>query len=196
MILLFDLGGVFVPDSTDVLNREVAEYIGIPVEELVRRWTGALPPLFTGKMTIQEFYGSFRHAQPDSGLVLAKHLSVYRKLFCVDPAMAALLKRLQQRHVTACLTNTELEIAGMNREAGLYGLFHHAFLSTEMGMRKPEARIFQAAMRKLDASPDNVLLIDDKAENIEAAHAVGMRTALFTGRRELEAQLHGLGVDP
>jgi len=31
MVILFDLGGVFVPDSTEALNHEMAEYAGMTV---------------------------------------------------------------------------------------------------------------------------------------------------------------------
>jgi len=143
MILLFDLGGVFVPDSTEVLNREIACYIEISEAELVRPWAKVLPLLFTGKMTILDFYSALTNGKQDPRLVLAKHLGIYAQRFQIDPFMHALLQQFNQQHVTACLTNTEVEIAQINRTNGLYDLFHHALLSTEMGLMKPEPEIFR-----------------------------------------------------
>jgi putative hydrolase of the HAD superfamily len=190
MIIIFDLGGVFVKDSTEVLNKEIAEYIGLPETELVAQWTHSLSRLFTAKMTIRDFYAALLKGRMDPGLVLEKHLAVYQRMFSIDPFMLELLTQLKKRHVTACLTNTEVEIAGFNRQkTGLFKQFHHAFLSTEMGLYKPGPEIFLSAMKALGVSPEEVIFVDDKAENIRTAHSLGIRAIQFIDGQRLKNEL-------
>jgi putative hydrolase of the HAD superfamily len=189
MTMLFDLGGVFIPDSTRELNRAMARLIGMPEAELAGQWTAALPLLFTGKLTIREFYARLLGGTKDPDMVLAEHLGLYARRYRIEPAMLELLSRLKERHVTACLTNTEGEVARINHDKGLYQLFHHAFLSTELGLMKPEPAMFLRAMERLRAAADDVVFVDDKGENIEAAHRLGMRAILFLDAHRLERDL-------
>ncbi len=50
--------------------------------------------------------------------------------------------------------------------------------SWEVGMRKPEARLFHHVASVLGAAPSRCLLLDDMEENCAGARAVGMRTVL------------------
>ena len=44
------------------------------------------------------------------------------------------------------------------------------------GMRKPDARIFELACRRLGVDPARAVFLDDIGANLKAAAAVGMRT--------------------
>ena len=46
----------------------------------------------------------------------------------------------------------------------------------------------------MDRQADRVLFIDDRAENTEAAAALGFRTHTFTDAARLEAELKALGL--
>jgi len=50
------------------------------------------------------------------------------------------------------------------------------YLSQEMGMRKPEARIFQQVLREEGFSAAQTLFFDDNLENIQAAEALGIQS--------------------
>ncbi len=177
--ILFDLGGIFVPDSTKLLNREIAEYVGISEDEMAERWTAALPELFTGRIKIIDFYESLFGNGYDSKVLLQKHLDIYTRGFQINPAMVGLLQELNVYHTTACLSNTEIEVSEVNAKLGLYENFNYRFLSTEMHMMKPGRDIFISAIQKLGASPENVIFMDDKAENIETGKLLGLKTIHF-----------------
>jgi len=192
MVILFDLGGVFVPDSTEALNREMADHVGMTEDELAGKWRATLNGLFTGKTSVQDFYSNTLAGCGDPNLLVRKHIGIYLRLYRLDQDMLELLSQIKTRYVTACLTNTELEIAEVNREKGLYGYFDHAFLSTEMGLRKPDKDVFLEVIRRLAVSPSDVVFVDDKSENIAAAGAAGMKTVLFTNPLALKEELRRL----
>lgn len=177
--ILFDLGGIFVPDSTKHLNREIARYVGISEEEMSMRWTGALPELFTGSMRIIDFYENQFGSSHDPNVLLQKHLEIYTRGFQMNPSMLELLQKLNLKNTTACLTNTEKEVSEINAELGLYENFQYRFLSTEMQLMKPNKDIFISAIQTLNASNKDVIFIDDKEENIKTGSLLGLKTILF-----------------
>jgi putative hydrolase of the HAD superfamily len=58
-------------------------------------------------------------------------------------------------------------------------LFEIVVDSSEVGMRKPDARIYLLTCERLGVAPEASVFIDDNAENIAAARALGMETVHF-----------------
>jgi putative hydrolase of the HAD superfamily len=89
----------------------------------------------------------------------------------------------------ACLTNTEPEIAEINKAGGLFDPFERAFLSTDMRLRKPQPEIFLAVLRELECRPDDALYIDDREVHVKGAESVGMTARLFCDCAQITSEL-------
>jgi len=63
-------------------------------------------------------------------------------------------------------------------------------LSAELGLAKPDPRIYQMTLSQLGSPPERALFIDDMARNIEAARKLGMQTLHF---REPEKSWRQIG---
>ncbi|MGW8761536.1 HAD family hydrolase [Streptomyces sp. NPDC055815] len=73
-------------------------------------------------------------------------------------------------------------VGARERETALYRfdeLVERIVYSHEIGIEKPDRLAFEAACTSLDVRPENCLLIDDVAVNVEAARAAGMHAHLF-----------------
>lgn len=57
-------------------------------------------------------------------------------------------------------------------------LFDEVVLSSDVGMAKPEAMIFELTAQRLGVNPSQCIMIDDTALNIEVAGNVGMQVIL------------------
>ncbi|MFR3313439.1 MAG: HAD family hydrolase [Alphaproteobacteria bacterium] len=53
------------------------------------------------------------------------------------------------------------------------------FVSYELGLLKPDKAIYQSVLEKLNAKPEEVIFIDDKRENVEAAKSLGINGIVF-----------------
>jgi HAD superfamily hydrolase (TIGR01509 family) len=51
--------------------------------------------------------------------------------------------------------------------------------SCDVGMMKPEPEIYLLAQKQINVNPEEILFIDDKQENLDAAASLGWRTFLF-----------------
>jgi len=69
----------------------------------------------------------------------------------------------------------------IEREMGLAPHIDHMFAAGRMGLLKPDVAFFDHIADALSVAPDRLILIDDLAENTEAATQAGWHAHQFTG---------------
>jgi len=86
--------------------------------------------------------------------------------------------------------------AGLTAKFAWFSAFDHCTWSYALKLAKPEPEIYFCAAEGLKTAPENILFIDDKAENIEAAHSVGMEGIQYNlaDHAAFEQQLESLGL--
>lgn len=67
--------------------------------------------------------------------------------------------------------------------------FARRFYSCRLHLAKPDPLVFTTVLAQLEADPDDVLFIDDRAENTNAASKLGVRTIKFTSSRSLGREI-------
>ena len=95
----------------------------------------------------------------------------------------ALVERLKDRYRLLLLSNTNAihvpaftEI--VRRENGIAdfkGLFHGAYYSCEIGLRKPNADAYLHVLASHHARPEKTLFIDDSPQHVDGAWRTGLR---------------------
>ena len=92
------------------------------------------------------------------------------------------LQKLTKKYRLFLLSNTDaIHIETFERENGVsfsrdfYMCFEKVYFSFEMGMRKPDAEIFNYVLKKHDLSAKRTLFVDDKKENTDAALSLGIQ---------------------
>ena len=90
---------------------------------------------------------------------------------------------LSQKYRLFLLSNTDsIHIERFQHKAGItfyrdfYKCFEKVYFSYELGMRKPDAAIFEFVIKEHNLSPKNTLFVDDNFENIESAQKLGLQT--------------------
>ncbi len=67
--------------------------------------------------------------------------------------------------------------------------FDHRYYSCRLGAAKPDPRAFRLVLGDLGAQPDEVLFVDDRAENTRSARDLGMHAITFTSASALHRSL-------
>jgi putative hydrolase of the HAD superfamily len=75
---------------------------------------------------------------------------------------------------------------------GLRRFFKVAFSSCYVGLRKPGVEIYRRAIDILGVTPERILFIDDRQENVDGAAQAGMRGIRFDGEQQLRDMLKEL----
>ncbi|MFT7434437.1 MAG: HAD superfamily hydrolase (TIGR01509 family) [Psychromonas sp.] len=108
-------------------------------------------------------------------------------LLDLPPHRIKLILELQNAYPVYLLSNTNnIHITKCNsifkEEFGIpdvKSLFKRAFFSYEMGLWKPDAEIYQEVLSEIRQKPEDVLFIDDNANNIASAAKMGFQTILM-----------------
>ena len=67
--------------------------------------------------------------------------------------------------------------------------FDEIIISSEVGLMKPDPKIYHLALESAGVKPEEALFIDDFIENIEGAQQVGMQTIHFIDPEVVQQQL-------
>lgn len=95
------------------------------------------------------------------------------------------------------LTNWSADkFALTRRRYDVFSLFDEIVVSGEVGLVKPDTRIFERMLRKIGRRPEECLFIDDSAANIEAAASMGFATIRFESPAQLREELDKRGIAP
>lgn len=103
----------------------------------------------------------------------------------ISPDRITLVKRLKERYQVLLLSNTnaihvpafEAIVARENGIMDFKALFHGAYYSCEMGLRKPDAAAFHHVLLRHGVDPARTLFIDDSIQHVEGARKAGLHAA-------------------
>ena len=110
-----------------------------------------------------------------------------------EPEMLELIGDLRAQGIaTAILTNNVQALGAWRDSADWDQLVDAVIDSCEVGMRKPEHRMFNHACEVLGATPAEAAFLDDMQANVDAATEVGLTAVLVTEPTDAIATLRRL----
>jgi FMN phosphatase YigB (HAD superfamily) len=187
--LVFDVGGVIVPHDNDVLYRRLAGRCRPPPDPAAIGAAARDPRYETGQLPIAHLHERLRR---EAGYAPAWDAFVadWCSHLVLDWAMLDYVEGLAQRRRVLLFSNTNHEhwTHLLRLSDGRLGRFE-AHLSHEMGDAKPALSAFRRMAALAGIDPARALFIDDKPDNVRAAHAAGFAAVVFAGQAALERYL-------
>ena len=102
---------------------------------------------------------------------------------------------LHEKYKIALLSNASSEyLLPIVKSAGLDSLFDEIVVSSDVGVVKPDPRIYQIAVERLGLAPEEVIMIDDQIKNVNGAVHAGLAGVQFKNLEQLKADLSTIGV--
>ncbi|MBE9375535.1 HAD family phosphatase [Saccharopolyspora sp. HNM0983] len=204
--VVFDYGGVLTNSGGSAIRAWTAreridpDTFSAALKEWLSRDAPAGTPvhrLETGELSAEEFNRLLADrlrtvdGQPVAPDGLIQRMFAEMRL---EPAMLDLVRRIRDSGVrTAMLSNSWGNAYPWDE---LSGLFEFAVVSAELGLRKPDERIYRHTLDRLGLAAPDVVLVDDGAPNTEAAQRLGLRTVLHTDPADTRDQLGDLLAAP
>ncbi len=114
----------------------------------------------------------------------------------VNSELIGIIKGLKKKdYKVGLLTNvSRAYYLDLHRRMDL-GIFDYRFASCYLGVAKPDERIFTHALNRMKVKPEQVVFVDDRAENVHGAVRVGINAIHFSTEKELKRSLAMLNVD-
>lgn len=117
----------------------------------------------------------------------------FRSWLSVNPGTVEVLTDLKSgRTRLALLSNAGPDFGSYFRHGPLGGLFAACYVSCELGLLKPDSKIYQHVLDDLGISAAEAIFIDNSEANVRGAEALGITSHLFTEATGLRAFLASL----
>lgn len=113
----------------------------------------------------------------------------------VDGAVVEIARGLKDNYRVALLSNAPSAfIRELLATHDLEQLFHEVIISSEVGMVKPSAEIFEYTLAQLGVPASETVFIDDNPGHVAAAEKVGITGIQFHSADQLKTALKKLGI--
>jgi HAD superfamily hydrolase (TIGR01509 family) len=196
--LLFDLGRVVLDIDFSRALACWAGHAGCEPGHLVGRFSvdEAYKRHERGEMSDAEFFAGLR-ASLGIDASDAQLLEGWNAIFAGEmPNIAALLARAARRLPLYAFSNTNRphEAHFSQAFAGVLGYFQKLFLSSTIGLRKPDGAAYDHVVKEIGVPAARIVFFDDSLENIEGARARGLMAVHVTSTRDVAEALEALGI--
>jgi HAD superfamily hydrolase (TIGR01509 family) len=194
--IVTDLGGVLVRTREDSARERLAKQLGLSCAEM-------LDIVFrspTAELATLGVIPEEQHWLAIAGRLnlKAEELSSFRWEFwsceVPDEDLLVYLKSLKPRYRLGVLSNawsdSEREIRA--RLPGLLDLFDDVIFSAQVGMAKPDVRIYRLAVERLGVQPQEAVFLDDVGENTVGACRAGLHAICVQNGEQAIAELQQL----
>jgi putative hydrolase of the HAD superfamily len=180
--VIFDLGGVLLRTEDRDPRTRLAERLGMTYKELEGRVYGSREAM-RGEISAEAHKKSVLNnlGLPEDGM------EDFGREFWggdrIDMHLVDFVRNLRSGYTTALLSNAWDDLRPL-----LFNLwkiadaFDHIFISAEMGLAKPDPKIYQAVIAEIGKDPSELVFVDDFIENVRAAREAGWNAVHFRSR--------------
>ena len=112
----------------------------------------------------------------------------------LDPQFVAVAEKLGHTYSIGVLSNDLKEWSSyLRRKYTLERLFSRVIIGGDVGLRKPDPRIYVEFLKGVSGEASSCVFIDDRLNNLEAASEQGMRT-IWLAREEMQSPFQPDGI--
>ena len=184
--IIFDFGGV-ITDSPLVAFRELEKKHCIQVGTISKvvmtnpdknSWAQCE----RGEININQFIKDFEKEADNLGYKIDMKLVLQQLYGPIRPLMVSKIQELSKQYQLVCLTNVLKGMKSITPKLRSEEVdqvlknFYRVYESYELGMRKPEERIYKYLLNDLEITPEKCVFLDDLGVNLKAARRIGIHT--------------------
>jgi epoxide hydrolase-like predicted phosphatase len=193
--IIFDFGGVLVRTSDFTPRERLAARFGMTSHELMDlvfvgdSGMGAQ----RGEITIEQHWENVRLALKLTPQELVDFKDEFWSKDVIDTELIEYIRSLHRSYRTALLSNAFSDLRQMIIEQWRFAdAFDTLVISSEIGIVKPDPRIYHLVLERLGVQPAEAVFVDDFQKNIEGAKAVGMQGIHFRDPEQARSELEQL----
>ena len=179
--VLFDADGV-LQKPVEGGREKLASLCGVPSrkEEFVTDFLSAEMPCLRGDADMIDTIADVLKKW-DSPCSVEHAIETHTKIVAMNPESIEVVHDLRKLGVPAYLATNQHEYRAryMSEIFGYANIFDGEFYSCRLGTKKPEPDYFHAVLRSLPYTPESLLFIDDRDQNVAAAQSVGINGVQF-----------------
>lgn len=187
-VVIWDMGGVLLRSEHYRYRDELAVRFKITEAELEHRIfnTESAELASVGKISQVDHW---RNTGLSLGLT-EEEIPAFEAAFWAgdrcDQELVSFIRSLKQDFKTGLLSNAWMGTREMLRDKyACLDAFDISVFSYEVGMVKPDPRIYRLILGRFKVEPDNAIFVDDFVENVNAASMLGIHAIQFKSRDQV-----------
>ena len=195
--VIFDFGSVLVQMGDETPRQALAEQLGVPLKELYRLVfdSETASRAMVGELTIEQHWQAVGAALGVAPEALPAIRAQFWSADQVNTELVEYIRKLRPKYKVGLLSNAWNDLRqGMQQRFGFDGLFDELVISAEVGLAKPDPRIFRLAVARLGVQPEQAIFVDDVLANVEAARLIGLQAIHYRDNSQLFQELERLNV--
>ncbi len=189
--VFFDLGGVILRTEYQAPREHLAERLNLTYEDVYRA-------VFESETSRKASLGTVSEDEHwdavtrKLGRPVTEAKTIRDEFFAgdmIDRGLLDFIRSLRPRYTTGVISNAWPNLRAYIAENKFDDAFDSLTISAEVGVMKPQPKIFQLALEQAKVQASEAVFVDDTPANIEAANMLGMHGILFRDPRETLAEL-------
>lgn len=198
--IIFDVGGVQLNYDHMRAAKPMSKLLGVPARKIaaVIGATGSKPGFtrYCEKGTSEKQYWNYAIKKLKSNKISHQKLqALWNKIFWPNKKSLKLIPKLKKHYKLGLLSNMGRgHIKHLKKTYKISKPFNVSIFSAQVGMRKPDPKIYKLILKKLKVRPKQTVFVDDIKRNINAAKKIGINGILFKNNRQLFRDLKKFGV--
>ncbi len=197
-VLLFDLGGVLIDIDFNRALRSWSQCSHLPIDEIERRFAMDEPYRLheRGEIEADEYFAHLRQLlelEASDGDIKQGWNSIF-----VGEIAATINCIATAREQLPCYlfsnTNPTHQAFWTATFPTALDSFQQIFVSSELGLRKPDREAFEAVATAMRYRVEETLFFDDTEENVVGARATGMQAVQVNSHADVELALRNIAA--
>lgn len=180
--VVFDIGGVLEIIDDSIFPGPWPQRLGLTDAEFAARLDGLAGSPVLGEVTWPEVLEHWRVRlgldEVEAHAIAADFWRWYAGT--LDQSLFDWFAAQRAHRKTGILSNSGPGAREHERHHGFEDITDDLVYSHEVGLMKPDPRVFVLTAQRLGVRPDEVLFLDDVPGHVEAAHAAGWHAVLHT----------------
>ena len=182
--VFFDLGGVILRTEYQAPRQHLAESFGMDYDEIdkVVFGGGSAAKASTGEITEDEHWLNVMK-------ILKQPADEYERIReeffggdVIDHEILDFLRSLKPNYKVGLISNAWSGLRDYIIREKFDDVFHHMVISAEVGVAKPDPKIYHIALDQFQVQAGEAVFVDDFIENINACEKLGMKGIHFKSR--------------
>jgi epoxide hydrolase-like predicted phosphatase len=177
-----DFGGVIMRTGDRGPRTRQAELLGMSYRDLEKIVfeSESSQRASTGEIPEQAHWQAVARAlgvtQPEADRIVEAFFAGDR----ADTVLLDFLRSLRPERKVGLISNAWSGLRAFITRHKFADVFDEMIISAEVGVIKPDPRIYRLALEKLDVGPEESVFLDDVLINVESARSIGMSAIQFT----------------
>ena len=192
--VFFDFGGVIQRTEYQSPRQQLAQRFAMEYDDIDRLvFAGpSAAQAALGQISEKEHWQAVARRLKITGDEIAKVESEFFAGDVVDVSILNYLRSLRPHYRTGLISNAWSGMREYLVRTKIDDVFDHLTISAEVGLAKPDEKIYLLALEQAEVKAGEAVFVDDVRANIEACEKIGMQGILFKDPHDSMAQLKKL----